>query len=131
VLLACVAGCGGPKLYPVQGKVEYTDGKPATDLVDCKVEFESIDGKIDGHGVSAQGAIQLDGTFHLTTLKPNDGALLGGHRVLIMPPVPGGDAPARPHALHPRYADYETSGLTATVEAKVNAITLTLERRKR
>src|SRR5262249_50370741 len=63
LLLAGAAGCTGAKIYPVKGKIEYAGGQPATDLAGYKVEFESIDGKIDGHGASAEGAIQRDGTF--------------------------------------------------------------------
>jgi hypothetical protein len=131
LLLAGAAGCGGPKIYPVKGTVVYADGQLATDLAGYKVEFESIDGKIDGHGASAEGEIQRDGTFQMTTLRPDDGALLGGHRVLISPPIPEGDTRAKPYVIDPRYLSYENSGLKVNVEPKVNEITLTIERRKR
>lgn len=129
LLALLTAGCGGAKIYPVSGKVEYADGAAATDLAGYKVELESIDGKIDGRGASAEGTIQPDGTFRLTTVKPNDGALLGKHRVLIAPPLPEGDTPSRPYAIDHKYISYEQSGLSVTVEAKSNDITLTIRRR--
>jgi hypothetical protein len=130
ILLSGVAGCGGAKIYPVEGRVVYSDSTPAADLARYKVEFESIDGKIDGRNVSAEGEIQKDATFRITTLKPNDGALLGSHRVIIAPPHTEGDTPTRPFIIDPRYVSYETSGLKVHIEAKTNEITLTIERRK-
>ena len=81
--------------------------------------------------VSAEGEIKTDGSFRITTLSPNDGALLGRHRAIIVPPVPVGDTPTKPYAVNPRYLSYETSDLTANIEAKTNNVTLKIERRKK
>ena len=73
-------GCGGPAelrgapTFPVKGKVTYR-GKP---LTQGSVTFEP-----DGAGKEANGPIQPDGTFILTTYKPGDGAVAGLHRVAI------------------------------------------------
>lgn len=125
------SGCGGPKIHPVGGKVVYADtGQTATDLAGYHVELESIDGQMNGRSVSATGEIQKDGTFQITTLKENDGAMLGKHRVLIAPPHTEGDTATKPFLIDKRFMSYESSNLTVTVEAKKNDFTLTVERRK-
>jgi hypothetical protein len=124
-------GCGGPKVYPVDGQIVYTDGEPAANLKGYKVEFESVDALHEGHAVSAEGEVKPDGSFQMTTFKPGDGVFAGKHRVIIAPPASEGDTPTKPHVINPRYLSYETSGLTATVEEKSTAITLTIERRKK
>lgn len=131
VVLSGLTGCGGSGIYPVNGRVVYSDGSAATDLAGYKVEFESIDGTLDGHRVSAEGEIQKDGTFRITTRKLNDGALLGGHRVLIAPPMPEGDTPTKPYVVAPQYLSYETSGLKVEVKSSSNEIELKLDRRKK
>jgi hypothetical protein len=131
LLLVGAAGCGGPKLYPVNGKVVYPDNSPAKELAGYTVEFEAVDGKIDGKGVSAVGQIQTDGTFRMTTLKPNDGALPGRHRVLIAPPIPEGDTLNPPRIIDRRFHSYQTSGLEAKVEEKPTEVILTVTRVKK
>jgi hypothetical protein len=63
----------------------------------------------------AVGQIQSDGTYELTTYKPADGAVVGKHFVVVMPPVEGNDEPpsesASPVAATVIPAKY---GLTAT-----------------
>jgi len=77
---ALCAGCGSsPALpvsppVPVKGRVTFR-GKP---LTQGRIVLEPTDG---GH--DAEGTIQPDGTFALTTFKEGDGALLGVHRVVI------------------------------------------------
>jgi hypothetical protein len=65
----------------VHGKVTI-DSKP---LFQGKVMFAPV---AKGHNVNpgkpAWGAIQPDGTFRLTTLEKDDGAIVGDHRVTIM-----------------------------------------------
>jgi hypothetical protein len=68
-------GCGqGLDLAPVSGRVTL-DGKPVTQ---GEVTF------IPEDGPSAFGSIGADGTFRLTTLNKDDGALVGRHKVLIL-----------------------------------------------
>jgi hypothetical protein len=131
------AGCGGPKIAPVRGRVTV-NGQP---VPDGKIRF------IPEHGRPAIGSIAADGTYTLTTNKPGDGALVGTHRVSIMATKVGpgsfGEPKSREEELellkkrHPtkwlvagkvewlvpeKYSRPETSGLTATVEDKKNEI---------
>jgi hypothetical protein len=71
-----LTGCGD-RLYSVRGTVTLDDGTPVTKgMIICE-RFEG------GPAVSAQGAIQPDGTFRLGTTKPGDGLPVGKYRVLI------------------------------------------------
>jgi hypothetical protein len=87
ILLAAVTGCGGeakPQAPPtalVKGKVTY-QGKS---LASGSVLFEP-----EGAGREAQGTIQPDGTFTLTSYDKDDGAVLGLHRVAVQGKVQGG-----------------------------------------
>jgi hypothetical protein len=69
-------GCGGKGTSAVRGVVTL-DGTP---IAGATVLFMP-DGQ-DG-GRPASGFASSDGTFRLTTYKPNDGALPGQYRVLI------------------------------------------------
>ena len=75
LIVACV-GCGRGQLPTavVEGRVLY-EGKP---LAFGSVMFQPVAG-----GPIARGIIQADGSFRLTTYKPNDGAILGEHLVRI------------------------------------------------
>jgi hypothetical protein len=124
------AGCGSD-IYPVEGKVVWKDGSPATELKSALVIFNQA-----ARQTRAQGQIQEDGSFHLTTNKPNDGALAGEHEVLIIEVARkhlGGADPSAlaPGAMDSRYSDPRTSGLTAAVKPGTNQITLTVERYSR
>ena len=66
---------------PVKGKVTY-QGKP---LTQGSVTFEP-----DGTGREANGSIQPDGTFVLSTFKEGDGALVGVHRIAVSGTGKGG-----------------------------------------
>lgn len=73
VFCLIASGCGGLTLGQVSGQVK-SNGKIVTQ------------GTIMFHpekGPTAVGTIQPDGTYTLSTLKPNDGALVGSHRVTI------------------------------------------------
>ena len=74
----CVAGCGktGPALYPVSGKVEFSDGSPAM--------FGSIEFRSDSESpVIARGKIQKDGSFSARSVEFGDGMVEGVHNVRI------------------------------------------------
>lgn len=128
LVLAAVllAGCGGPRLYPVQGTVVWADGKPALELAGGAVNFEASDG-----GPSATGPIDKEARYLLGTHKTADGVAPGEYRVTITPPQ--ADNPDRPPApvLHPDYQRLETTKLKVSVEQKSNDIPLSLERFKR
>ncbi len=75
-----LSGCGsneGPHASPtvqVKGKITY-QGKP---MSKGEITFEPVN-----IGREAQGAIQSDGTYVMTTFKKDDGAVPGVHRVAI------------------------------------------------
>ena len=136
VLLLLLAGCGGPRLGKVSGRVTV-GGQLVTEGV---ILFHPESGP------AAVGAIRPDGTYELTTLKPGDGAVVGTHRVAIQATrvspghladaktideeiarsgksVPGGKvlvAGTVTWVVPERYAQVETSGLTRKVESGTN-----------
>jgi hypothetical protein len=124
-LIGFLSGCGND-IHPVEGKVVWKGGALAKELEGSHVVFELPEKK-----TSARGIIQADGTFRLSTHKPNDGAPSGEHKVLILEDRKNANAEGTllaPALLDPRFADLKTSGLTATVKPGANAITLTVER---
>src|SRR5262245_42026551 len=122
-----VVGCGGIKTYPVEGTVRFEDGKPAQELAGGFVNFEPQEGN-----VSAVGVIRADGTYRLTTLRPNDGAPAGKYRVAVTPPTPPDPDRPPPPVMHPRFLEVSNSGLEFTVEKKKkNQIDIQVERAKR
>ncbi len=136
--LVCAAsiGCGGSAPVKVRGRVSY-DGQP---VQSGKIMFFPASGRM------ALGNINADGTYVLTTFKPEDGAVVGTYRVAIESTRVGPDRwdtvksfdeeikishrpdnkiylPGKVEWLVPqRYARPETSGLTARVESGVNEI---------
>jgi ribosomal protein S12 len=109
----CLAGCNSNKLktYPVQGQVVFQDGTP--------VKVGTVETKAVGKTVQATGSIATDGTFTLTTYRPNDGAIAGEHKVVIVQFIPIEDIPNyRPSTMgvvNRKHASYHTSGLTMQV----------------
>ena len=123
--IAFLSGCGND-IHPVEGKVVWKGGVIAKELEGSHVVFELPEKK-----TSARGIIQADGTFRLSTHKPNDGAPAGEHKVLILEDRKNANAEGTllaPALLDPRFADLKKSGLTATVKPGANTITLTVER---
>jgi hypothetical protein len=129
LLTASVSGCGGG-LHPVEGTVVWEDGAPARELAGSHVVFD-----LPEKQTSARGIVQADGTFRLTTSKPNDGAPAGAYRVAVIEtrkPLGGPDSGASaPGVLDERFYDPTTSGLTATVKPGPNKVTLTVGRARR
>ncbi len=110
VVLGAIVGCGADGMRSVTGTVQYPDGQPLP--AGGHVVFESAQGSFDAY-------TQDDGSY---TLK----APPGDYRVLFVPPsaplpldangeVLPGAQPPKPLA-HPRYAAFDTSGLTYTVK---------------
>jgi hypothetical protein len=130
VVAATLGGCGGPRVYPVSGKIVWKDGKPATELEGALLIFD-----LPEKQTSAQGVVLADATFQLTTSKPNDGALPGKYKVLVTERRKAGSGPdpseMAPGVMDIRFSDPSTSDLYATIEEKTNDITLTVERAKR
>ena len=123
-----LVGCdsGTPK-HPVRGKVAYRDGSPLTGGM---VEFQR-----PGDVVSAVAYIQPDGTYELMTSDLADGAPEGNYQVRVLPDESEEDdgdgtrkVPPGPK-LHPRYKQYDTSGLTFQVASGDNTFDIVVERR--
>jgi hypothetical protein len=125
----CLCGCGSG-VYPVEGKVVWKDGLPAKELEGSQVVFD-----LPERQTSARGIVQADGTFRLTTNKPNDGALAGEHKVAVIETrkqLGGPDSAAiAPGLMDSRFYDPATSGLQAKVSPGTNQIALVVERARR
>ena len=125
--LILLVGCS-KSTYPVNGRivVQGQDGPPK-ELADYLVSLQSVD-----QPVGATGVVQPDGTFRVSTHQPDDGAIPGKHRVIIVPPAGmGGDSPRPRTILDPKYEAFETSGLEIEVKPQTNDVTLTVQRRKK
>jgi hypothetical protein len=131
------AGCGGGlKTYPVEGRVVYDDGSPVLGGI---INFETDRGNTangEPNTINATGAVEPDGSFRLITNRQFEGAVVGVHRVAVSEaPSTVSDFDAmqkssrKTIAIARRYASFDTSGLTATVEPKANSITITVKRR--
>lgn len=130
VTVVCVLtlGCGPkfPKTAIVRGKVTYK-GKP---VPNGTVNF------IPGGGTNAkdaQGEIQPDGTYSLTSFRPGDGAIPGNYTVMIIAMqdqanrLPEDRSPLPPPIVPIKYTSLATSDLKATVEDKENTINFELK----
>lgn len=126
VAAVLLAGCGGPKLYPVEGTVAWADGKPARELTGGAVNFEPV-----GGGTSATGPIDNEGRYRLGTNRPGDGVPPGEYRVTLTPPPAADPDRPPPPVLSPDYQRLDTTKLKKTVAPQSNDITLSLERYKR
>jgi hypothetical protein len=111
VFLAALGFTGCTRQFPmaeVSGKVTYK-GKP---LPEGTIMF------VPQSGFAAAGTINPDGTFRLISGKPGDGAVIGRHKVAVIPPY----QPQTPN--YPKfplkYQDAETSGLVAEVKEGTN-----------
>ena len=123
-----VAGCGPkfnttppPKVYPVKGKVLLASGQPVSGGIITFHPKNTL-------GAEASGEIGTDGSFQLTTIARNDGALPGSYTVSVNPFFKDGQPSAVPACRVPlKFGAPETSGLTAEVEEKDNDLTIELK----
>ena len=113
-LIATLSGCGESRVpaYPTRGTVHFGDGELVKTGI---IELESVE-----HGTTATGRILEDGTFILGTYTPNDGAVAGSHRVIVVQIIVK-DGTMKHMINHGRavptkYASYDTSGIKTTVE---------------
>jgi hypothetical protein len=122
-LLVCafclpLTGCGSklPRTVSVQGKVIW-QGRPLTDGVVFFNPARSGDGQ---ETRPARGDLGPDGMYHLSSFRPNDGAMPGEYRVTVESLI------SRPNAeqlvvkpavwrIPSRYGDPTKSGLSFTV----------------
>ena len=77
-LLASSCGPGGPQLHPVRGQVLFQD-KPADGAL---VVFHPVGADADAVRPSAK--VGPDGSFTLSTRKPEDGAPVGDYVVAVV-----------------------------------------------
>jgi hypothetical protein len=110
------AGCGGtpPKIEgtAVRGKVVYKGKGNVAQLASGRVRLRSP----DDPDLVAVGTIEDDGTFAIGASAPGKspgGVPPGRYKVRIEPPPDDDGKPRR--LVHPKYLDFETSGLTVTV----------------
>ncbi len=120
------SGSSGPAIHTVQGKLELAGGEIAS-LAGHSLEAASqSDPKI-----RAYGAIRDDGSFSLETLQAGavrKGAFEGKYqaRIVLSDDDPQSRARAA-KAIHARYLQFDTSGLTFQVPAK-EAVVLRVSR---
>src|SRR5262245_32265732 len=107
-LIVGLAGCGGTRLHPVEGVVQYDDGRPARDLAGGTVSLESV-----ADQSNAAGEIRADGTFRVRSPLGKDGVPIGSYRLLVLPPE---GADRRNPPVDHRFGRYETSGIEVTVK---------------
>lgn len=130
-LSTCGCGSGRPETAPVHGQVTY-QGKP---VVEGTIIFYPQKGR------PATASLAPDGTYRLTTFKPNDGATLGCYRVTIearriTPTIvpPDGDPesvgtygpPKIVWLLPEKYSGLQSSSLTAEVKRGDNTFNFIL-----
>ena len=111
LLFVIVAGCGGGFIR-TGGKVTYEDGTP--------VPYGAIAFETDSF--MANGRIQPDGTYTLSSLKPGDGLPAGSYKVSISGTelVVVGEKDKYIEHVHHKFANPETSDLTADVSRGKN-----------
>jgi hypothetical protein len=122
-----LAGCGGGdglEMYPVRGEVTY-NGKPVSQGI---VTYTPT---TPGVGRTANGPLQPDGTFVMTTLKRDDGVMRGAYNIVIHSYAEDPGAPQSREEIEAqgtrvkkmksivpeKYTSPETSGLTDAVDA--------------
>jgi hypothetical protein len=116
VVLITLVGCDGrPKRVPVSGNV-LIDGQP---LKFGAVVF------VPEAGRSSSGPLDANGHFTLTCFTPNDGALLGKHRIQVLGTEHVNAQTARVNAPK-KYAAVETSELSEEIKGATDSIVINL-----
>ena len=122
--LASAAGCGGsaPTLVPAEGVV-LIDGEPAADI---SVQF--LPDEIEGEPRPTSYAVtDAEGRFTLRTYEQGEGAVLGGHNVILVDTLEErpeqGQELTRPPRVNSRYSTI-TGGLRAEVTEGGSTITI-------
>jgi len=121
LFLCCTIGCS-KKPFPLAytSGICTCNGEPMSGglIILSPIHDPEIHGQKRLVGKSAQGLIQPDGSFVLTTYKPNDGAVIGKHAVELSLSVLEDDAPKQP---------CKTVGPNVTVEVLPGKNTLEIE----
>jgi len=110
---------------PVRGQL-FFEGVPAAGAY---VVFQQIESKAK-RPLRAEGRVEADGSFTLSTYRANDGVPEGDYAVTVVWRKPFVDAAGKPGAnvLPPRYAKAETSGLKASIKPGPNDVVLELHK---
>jgi len=122
VLLICLLAALGesdnrPDRVPVSGRV-VIDGEPLTNGTIIFIP--------EGGAHTSIGTIDKEGHFTLTCYDGNDGAVLGTHRMeIVLSEALDEDAP--PWPVPRKYANYQTSDLTAEITGPANDVLVQLE----
>jgi hypothetical protein len=111
--------------HRVRGQLLF-EGVPAARAY---VVFQKIGGE-EKRAVRADGMVEADGSFALSTYTANDGAPEGEYAVTAVWRKPFVDAAGKPgpNTLPPRYAKAETSGLKVTIKPGLNEVVLELHK---
>jgi hypothetical protein len=128
VLLASfTCGCGDsrPATVPVQGRITW-QGKPLTQGIISFLPKQHSDGFPSR---TAIGVIQPDGSYQLSSFRPNDGVIPGDYQVAVDMTGNRSLENTTPAAtkLDPatlRYTNPQASGLTATIPAESSPLTI-------
>ena len=106
LILTClaIAGCGGQGFVQAGGKITFDDGSPVTGGA---VAFQT-------NAFMADGRINSDGTFTLSSLKPGDGLPPGTYQVTVGWSETE-DSGKIVYFVDPLFSDPKTTTLTAEV----------------
>ena len=120
---AILAGCSGSgvRVHPVRGEV-FVGGKPAEGAV---VHLHPFKKDKNEPCPPAYATVQSNGSFQLTTYRPNDGAAVGEYVVTVAwrpERTVEGETIVGPDRLRDRYSKQDKSTLKATVTAGDNVL---------
>ncbi len=121
-LVALVSSCSskGPRLYSVTGMVRI-NGEPARDVNIMFTPVTPLEGVTEP--LSPSAVTGDDGTYHLMSFKPGDGAPAGDYQVTVSYPMSRFNKHLNGvDRLKGKFANPKTSGLTAKVEPKSNEL---------
>jgi hypothetical protein len=115
-LVFLLAGCDSrPRRVPVSGQV-LIDGQPVTA---GSIQVVPDDAR------PAQGTIDEQGHFTLTTYEQGDGCVPGTHRVAVSATEMIGGDQVR-YLVPQKYADFSSSGLTVTIDGPTDDLRIEL-----
>lgn len=132
-LLPSLAGCNSDQLptYPVEGTIRFKDGSFP--------KFGDIEFYSDTHRINARGKINRDGSFTVGTYEPNDGAVEGPHKIIVLQ-ISGtyltakyNDDIKHDHGalVNKSYFDYRTTDLKYDIKPRNNPVELIVRKNPR
>ena len=132
-LLPGLAGCHSDQLptFPVEGTIRFEDGSFP--------KFGDIEFYSATHRINARGKINRDGSFTVGTYAPNDGAVEGEHKIIVIQ-ISGtyltakyNDEIKHDHGslVNTSYFDYRSSDLECNIERKSNPVELIVRKNPR